>query len=123
MAKSLSNPFTYASPARSDSNSVIEIDAEESEMREAPVDRDMWKAKAAVSKQHSVEEAECCRAYDSTTEAYTSFFNHTKPAEEGENQYRLNGQAKEFKQLNIHVWEAFEKGHDKTSRRVEDRRM
>ncbi|XP_072961505.1 pre-mRNA-splicing factor SLU7 [Typha angustifolia] len=31
---------------------------------------------------------------------------------EGDNQYRVSGQALEFKQLNIHAWEAFEKGQD-----------
>ncbi|CAL9757523.1 unnamed protein product [Musa acuminata subsp. burmannicoides] len=31
---------------------------------------------------------------------------------EGDNQNRLSGQALEFKQLNIHAWEAFEKGQD-----------
>ncbi|CAN6487332.1 unnamed protein product [Victoria cruziana] len=30
----------------------------------------------------------------------------------GDNQYRASGQASEFKQLNIHAWEAFEKGQD-----------
>nr|GMD78470.1 pre-mRNA-splicing factor SLU7-like [Ipomoea batatas] len=30
----------------------------------------------------------------------------------GDNQNRLSGQALEFKQLNIHAWESFEKGHD-----------
>nr|DAD23092.1 TPA_asm: hypothetical protein HUJ06_024555 [Nelumbo nucifera] len=30
----------------------------------------------------------------------------------GDNQYRVSGQALEFKQLNIHAWEAFEKGQD-----------
>ncbi|XP_047341276.1 pre-mRNA-splicing factor SLU7 [Impatiens glandulifera] len=30
----------------------------------------------------------------------------------GDNQNRLSGQALEFKQLNIHAWEAFDKGHD-----------
>ncbi|KAK1260838.1 Pre-mRNA-splicing factor SLU7 [Acorus gramineus] len=30
----------------------------------------------------------------------------------GDNQYRASGQALEFKQLNIHAWEAFEKGQD-----------
>ncbi|KAK3442365.1 hypothetical protein EUGRSUZ_B02550 [Eucalyptus grandis] len=30
----------------------------------------------------------------------------------GDNQYRNSGQALEFKQLNIHAWEAFEKGQD-----------
>ncbi|KAL3655739.1 hypothetical protein CASFOL_000135 [Castilleja foliolosa] len=30
----------------------------------------------------------------------------------GDNQNRVSGQALEFKQLNIHVWEAFEKGND-----------
>nr|XP_043639141.1 pre-mRNA-splicing factor SLU7-like [Erigeron canadensis]XP_043639146.1 pre-mRNA-splicing factor SLU7-like [Erigeron canadensis] len=30
----------------------------------------------------------------------------------GDNQNRFSGQALEFKQLNIHVWEAFEKGND-----------
>ncbi|KAL5781730.1 hypothetical protein ACOSP7_006759 [Xanthoceras sorbifolium] len=30
----------------------------------------------------------------------------------GDNQYRMSGQALEFKQLNIHAWEAFEKGQD-----------
>ncbi|KAK6143948.1 hypothetical protein DH2020_020768 [Rehmannia glutinosa] len=30
----------------------------------------------------------------------------------GDNQNRVSGQALEFKQLNIHAWEAFEKGHD-----------
>lgn len=31
---------------------------------------------------------------------------------QGDNQNRLSGQALEFKQLNIHAWEAFDKGHD-----------
>ncbi|XWS39187.1 hypothetical protein CRYUN_Cryun18bG0028100 [Craigia yunnanensis] len=31
---------------------------------------------------------------------------------EGDNQYRMSGQALEFKQLNVHAWEAFEKGQD-----------
>uniref|UniRef100_A0A7N1A7G0 Pre-mRNA-splicing factor SLU7 n=2 Tax=Kalanchoe fedtschenkoi TaxID=63787 RepID=A0A7N1A7G0_KALFE len=31
---------------------------------------------------------------------------------EGDNKYRNSGQALEFKQMNIHAWEAFEKGHD-----------
>lgn len=31
---------------------------------------------------------------------------------QGDNQYRMNGQALEFKKLNIHAWEAFEKGQD-----------
>ncbi|KAI3425659.1 Pre-mRNA-splicing factor SLU7 [Psidium guajava] len=31
---------------------------------------------------------------------------------EGDNQYRNSGQALEFKQINIHAWEAFEKGQD-----------
>ncbi|XP_019188423.1 PREDICTED: pre-mRNA-splicing factor SLU7-like isoform X2 [Ipomoea nil] len=30
----------------------------------------------------------------------------------GDNQNRLSGQALEFKNLNIHAWESFEKGHD-----------
>ncbi|PON31216.1 Pre-mRNA splicing Prp18-interacting factor [Parasponia andersonii] len=30
----------------------------------------------------------------------------------GDNQFRMSGQALEFKQLNIHAWEAFEKGQD-----------
>ncbi|CAI0445827.1 unnamed protein product [Linum tenue] len=30
----------------------------------------------------------------------------------GDNQYRNSGQAEEFKQLNIHSWEAFDKGQD-----------
>ncbi|CBI23646.3 unnamed protein product, partial [Vitis vinifera] len=30
----------------------------------------------------------------------------------GDNQYRVSGQALEFKQLNIHAWEAFDKGQD-----------
>ncbi|KAM4127356.1 hypothetical protein ACJW30_02G084300 [Castanea mollissima] len=30
----------------------------------------------------------------------------------GENQYRVSGQAMEFEQLNVHAWEAFEKGQD-----------
>ncbi|KAB2061956.1 hypothetical protein ES319_A10G121300v1 [Gossypium barbadense] len=30
----------------------------------------------------------------------------------GDNQYRMSGQALEFKQLNIHAWEAFDKGQD-----------
>ncbi|KAM5553171.1 hypothetical protein ABKV19_025407 [Rosa sericea] len=30
----------------------------------------------------------------------------------GDNRYRVSGQALEFKQLNIHAWEAFEKGQD-----------
>ena len=29
---------------------------------------------------------------------------------QGDNQNRLSGQALEFKQLNVHAWEAFEKG-------------
>ena len=31
---------------------------------------------------------------------------------QGDNQYRNSGQALEFKDLNIHAWEAFEKGQD-----------
>ena len=31
---------------------------------------------------------------------------------QGDNQNRLSGQALEFKQLNIHAWEAFDKGQD-----------
>ncbi|KAG9445650.1 hypothetical protein H6P81_011778 [Aristolochia fimbriata] len=31
---------------------------------------------------------------------------------DGDNRYRVSGQALEFKQLNIHAWEAFEKGQD-----------
>ena len=31
---------------------------------------------------------------------------------QGDNQNRVSGQALEFKQLNIHAWEAFEKGND-----------
>lgn len=31
---------------------------------------------------------------------------------EGDNQYRVSGQALDFKQLNVHAWEAFEKGQD-----------
>lgn len=31
---------------------------------------------------------------------------------QGDNQYRISGQALDFKQLNIHAWEAFEKGQD-----------
>ena len=31
---------------------------------------------------------------------------------QGDNQYRVSGQALEFKQLNIHSWEAFDKGQD-----------
>lgn len=31
---------------------------------------------------------------------------------QGDNKYRASGQALEFKQLNIHAWEAFEKGQD-----------
>lgn len=31
---------------------------------------------------------------------------------QGDNQYRASGQALEFKQLNIHAWEAFEKGQE-----------
>jgi len=31
---------------------------------------------------------------------------------QGGNQNRLSGQALEFKQLNLHAWEAFEKGQD-----------
>lgn len=31
---------------------------------------------------------------------------------QGDNRYRASGQALEFKQLNIHAWEAFEKGQD-----------
>jgi pre-mRNA-processing factor SLU7 len=31
---------------------------------------------------------------------------------EGDNQNRISGQSNEFKQLNIHAWEAFEKGQD-----------
>nr|CAD1819070.1 unnamed protein product [Ananas comosus var. bracteatus] len=34
------------------------------------------------------------------------------PNEKGDNQYRVSGQALEFKQLNIHAWEAFDKGQD-----------
>ncbi|KAF9609296.1 hypothetical protein IFM89_015541 [Coptis chinensis] len=30
----------------------------------------------------------------------------------GDNQYRTSGQAMEFKQLNVHAWEAYEKGQD-----------
>ncbi|GLJ05215.1 hypothetical protein SUGI_0013910 [Cryptomeria japonica] len=30
----------------------------------------------------------------------------------GDNQYRITGQAQDFRQLNIHAWEAFEKGQD-----------
>nr|DAD19892.1 TPA_asm: hypothetical protein HUJ06_021355 [Nelumbo nucifera] len=30
----------------------------------------------------------------------------------GDNQYRMSGQALEFRQLSIHAWEAFEKGQD-----------
>ncbi|CAN0828974.1 Pre-mRNA-splicing factor SLU7-A [Linum grandiflorum] len=30
----------------------------------------------------------------------------------GDNQYRNSGQAEEFKQLNVHAWEAFDKGQD-----------
>ncbi|KAL6583721.1 hypothetical protein OROMI_003010 [Orobanche minor] len=30
----------------------------------------------------------------------------------GDNQNRVSGQALEFKQLNVHAWEAFDKGHD-----------
>ncbi|XP_048633167.1 pre-mRNA-splicing factor SLU7-A-like [Brassica napus] len=30
----------------------------------------------------------------------------------GDNQYRNSGQALEFKQINIHSWEAFDKGQD-----------
>lgn len=30
----------------------------------------------------------------------------------GDNQHRSSGQALEFKQLNIHAWEAFDKGQD-----------
>lgn len=30
----------------------------------------------------------------------------------GDNEYRTTGQAQDFKQLNIHAWEAFEKGQD-----------
>ncbi|KAM3756064.1 hypothetical protein ACB098_02G085000 [Castanea mollissima] len=30
----------------------------------------------------------------------------------GDNQYRVSGQAMEFEQLNVHAWEAFEKGQD-----------
>ncbi|OMO95432.1 Pre-mRNA splicing Prp18-interacting factor [Corchorus olitorius] len=30
----------------------------------------------------------------------------------GDNQYRMSGQALEFKQLNVHAWEAFDKGQD-----------
>eukprot|EP00252_Welwitschia_mirabilis_P006512 TRINITY_DN173_c0_g1_i1.p1 TRINITY_DN173_c0_g1~~TRINITY_DN173_c0_g1_i1.p1 ORF type:complete len:544 (-),score=131.87 TRINITY_DN173_c0_g1_i1:171-1802(-) len=30
----------------------------------------------------------------------------------GDNQHRVSGQAQDFKQLNIHAWEAFEKGQD-----------
>ena len=30
----------------------------------------------------------------------------------GDNQYKVSGQALEFKQLNIHSWEAFDKGQD-----------
>lgn len=31
---------------------------------------------------------------------------------QGDNRNRVSGQALEFKQLNIHAWEAFEKGQD-----------
>jgi pre-mRNA-processing factor SLU7 len=31
---------------------------------------------------------------------------------QGDNQNRTSGQAQEFKQLNVHAWEAFEKGQD-----------
>lgn len=31
---------------------------------------------------------------------------------QGDNQNRISGQSNEFKQLNIHAWEAFEKGQD-----------
>lgn len=31
---------------------------------------------------------------------------------QGDNQNRVSGQALDFKQLNIHAWEAFEKGQD-----------
>ena len=31
---------------------------------------------------------------------------------QGDNQNRVSGQALEFKQLNVHAWEAFDKGHD-----------
>ena len=31
---------------------------------------------------------------------------------QGDNQFRSSGQAQEFKHLNIHAWEAFEKGQD-----------
>lgn len=31
---------------------------------------------------------------------------------QGDNQYRMSGQALEFKHLNIHTWEAFEKGQE-----------
>jgi pre-mRNA-processing factor SLU7 len=31
---------------------------------------------------------------------------------QGDNQYRNSGQALEFKHLNIHAWEAFDKGQD-----------
>ena len=31
---------------------------------------------------------------------------------QGDNQFKSSGQAQEFKHLNIHAWEAFEKGHD-----------
>ena len=31
---------------------------------------------------------------------------------QGDNQYRNSGQALEFKELNIHAWEAFDKGQD-----------
>ena len=31
---------------------------------------------------------------------------------EGDNQYRMSGQALEFKQLNVHAWEAFDEGRD-----------
>lgn len=30
----------------------------------------------------------------------------------GDNHHRVSGQALEFKQLNVHAWEAFDKGHD-----------
>lgn len=34
------------------------------------------------------------------------------PLLQGDNQYRVSGQALEFKKLNIHAWEAFVKGQD-----------
>ncbi|KAK6248573.1 hypothetical protein QUC31_020138, partial [Theobroma cacao] len=38
--------------------------------------------------------------------------DHNEKFYGGDNQYRMSGQALEFKQLNIHAWEAFNKGQD-----------